>query len=84
MKWFTLDSYDGERTLKQHCYVAKERIRRYTREKYAGNISLCGMSGVGNEDEEYEPYEAIISEAVSETACKKCIKIFSETKPPTE
>lgn len=44
IKWFTPDSYDGERTLSQHAFVHKER-KTYLGEKYDGNISLCGKKG---------------------------------------
>lgn len=75
VKWATLDSCDGERTLKQHAF--KPAIRRvpWTNEEYSGNQALCEKrAGVMNEKEEFEPFDKIEGEPMSDNCCKRCRK----------
>lgn len=76
VKWVTLDSGDGERTLKQHGFIPKSVLRRRTHERYHGNISLCGKIYAGNQNEESEDHADLVGEVLSkDKACKKCLKV---------
>ena len=72
--WKTLDSWDGERTGKQHAFIGK--ISRGGNNR---NISLCGKYCQINEDEKpelFEKVEAEGSEIVNkEKACKLCLRV---------
>jgi len=62
IKWVTLDSYDGTRTLKQHAFASK-------------GFSLCGKIRAIDQDEDTIALEELISEEKNENACKMCVKI---------
>jgi hypothetical protein len=78
VKWITADSYDGERTLKQHAVKPYTRKRAYTLEEYPGNKALCSKHGVMNESEEFISFDEVEGEPKSENCCKSCEKL---TKP---
>lgn len=76
IKWCTLDSYDGERTLKQHAFVSAFRKRSITRETYEGNHALCNhRAGVMNENEEFEPFDKIDAEVQKPDCCAVCARL---------
>jgi hypothetical protein len=80
MKWLTLENADATATGKQHAYIHKVCMTPYIREKYDGNISLCGRSCCINEDELRVSYNDLESEPLNESkACKLCLKIMKET-----
>ena len=77
IKWFTPDSEDGERTLKQHAFIHKIRKAKYTREEYNGNISLCGRIAISEDGERSCDWVAIEAEMHSPLkACKLCNSIY--------
>lgn len=79
MKWLQVDNHDGTQTLKQHCYIHKVCKVPYTREQYAGNVSLCDRSSVINEDELRISYDYLDSEPLSEKeACKICLRRYND------
>lgn len=81
VKWVSLDNRDATASLKQHGFIQKEGDRRYTFEKYIGNVSLCGKIVVGNEDEEIEEFDKIESEPLDkDNCCKKCQRIFEHPR----
>ncbi len=74
--WITLDSFNGERTLKQHALVPYHRKDGTVR-----NISLCGKIIAGNEDGKSAEFDTIIERDESlnkEKACKQCLKIYKK------
>jgi len=78
VKWSTLDSVDGNRSLSQHGFIGCDRGW----DQYEGNRTLCS-SQVGADDGEgggiYATMDGIKSELFNEdTACKKCLKIYNE------
>jgi hypothetical protein len=76
MKWLTLKSINGEKSIKQHAFIAKTKNNYYTGE-YSGNISLCGKV-VASEDGEEISYNKIVSETINKNnACKRCLKYKS-------
>jgi len=73
--WKTLESGDGERTLKQHAFIPKYN-GRYNDYR---NISLCGKIREGNDwgmsrliSEMWDEGSEIVNE---EKACKRCLLI---------
>jgi hypothetical protein len=83
IKWVTLDNETGEKTLKQHGFIAKERKRKYTGEIYTANVSLCRAFGglrlyVVNENAEIEEWDKVEGELRDVNRCKLCAKIFSQ------
>lgn len=79
-KWITVDNMTGTSTLKQHCFIPRERKRKYTGEKYLANVSLCGKVRVGNENEEVEEWEKLNPDGrIEESACKICKRKSTES-----
>ncbi len=73
--WKTLDSMDGERTLKQHAFIPDKRGAFYE-DKYDGNKALCSKSGIHDGDK-FVNIENELSEDIDEVSyCKKCLKIY--------
>ncbi|WP_185246655.1 hypothetical protein [Chryseobacterium bernardetii] len=72
----TVDSMDGERTLKQHGYIEYERGAWYEK-KYSGNKSLCGKGGVSDGDRFFNIND-IHEEEIKDNCCKKCLKIYNK------
>lgn len=72
----TVDSTDGERTLKQHAYTEKERGAFYE-EKYSGNKALCNKGGVHDGDR-FVNIDDIHEEEIKANCCKKCLKIYNK------
>lgn len=72
VKWATLDTSDGSRSIKQHAFVAKKRRLAITLEEFVGNKSLCGKITVSNEDENPEEFSKIIGEPMKEDCCQIC------------
>jgi hypothetical protein len=69
--WLTLDSMDGERKLKQHCFVPN--ISKGGNER---NKSLCGNISVGNDDCKPALFEEIYNEhGGSELVNRRCVCI---------
>lgn len=75
VRWFTPESADGERTLKQHAFVHHVRRTPYINEPYNGNKALCSNGGIMNESEEYDTIEKIESEPQSDDCCKICRRL---------
>jgi len=77
-KWSTVDSFDGERTLKQHFYIPAMRGKPWET-SYEGNRTLCKLrGGIVDENEKFVSIEDIDSEMISKNACKRCLKARSE------
>lgn len=75
-KWYTADSFDGERTLKQHYYIPAMRGKFYE-DSYLGNRTACLIKGgIVNENEKFINIDEIIEEESGQNSCKKCLKIF--------
>lgn len=82
-KFISVDSWDGERIIKQHAYAPTIRKTAWTREEYHGNRALCNSRvGVMNENEDFEDYEKLESEPIKDTCCKKCLKIYNNKVKP--
>lgn len=75
VKWFTPESADGERTLKQHAFVHHIRSYPYIGVPYNGNKALCSKGGIMNECEEYYTIDKIESEAQKDNCCKICRRL---------
>ena len=74
VKWLTLDSMDGDRSIKQHAFTGKTKTDFYTG-KYEGNISLCGKIVATKEGPEELTIGEIESEPLNENnVCKICLK----------
>lgn len=74
VKWLTLDSMDGERSIKQHAFIAKIKTAPYSCD-YSGNISLCGKIVATREGPEELAIEEIDSEPLDESnVCKTCLQ----------
>ena len=80
--WSTLDSADGERTLKQHAYIEAERNPSWNHaKKYMGNIQLCNHKGGAHDGDKFLSLEEIDSEIIDiNNCCKKCLKIYKKLK----
>lgn len=75
VKWLTLDSMDGERSIKQHAFVHRTKTEFYTGIDYSGNTSLCGKIVATKEGPEELTIEEIESEPLDENnVCKICLK----------
>ena len=75
IKWLTLDSGDGERTLKQHGFILFPHIPRFSGEMFNGNRSLCGRIKVMDENEDFVEFSLLEEEPLNrEKVCKKCLK----------
>jgi hypothetical protein len=72
----TLESSDGERTLKQHGYTEAMRGAWYS-EKYKGNKQLCNKKGGVHDGDKFVSMDEINSEEIDrKNCCKKCLKIY--------
>lgn len=81
IKWFTPDSEDGERSLKQHAYTHNIQRIRYTHDKYEGNKALCCRSFVSNDGERGIAFSDIEHENFNPSkACKKCLSIIGSDR----
>jgi hypothetical protein len=79
VKWFSPDSADGERSLKQHAFIAYTRKRAWTHEEYEGNRAVCNRkAGIMNENEEFDPIDKIEGEELKEDRCAVCKEILSK------
>lgn len=78
--WNAPCSLDGERTGKQHAFIAAKRRKAFWMEPHDGNRTLCSSrKGIINENEEFIPAEDIESEEMFEhLACKTCLKIYKK------
>lgn len=77
IKWVTMDSFDGLRTLKQHAYYPDTRKRPYTFEGYPGNRQLCRFkTGVGIDEDEFEDWNNLENENIQPNPCVNCLRIF--------
>lgn len=74
IKYFTPDSFDGERELKQHIFKPKGYIKYGS--YVEGNVSLCGQIVLKDANYEHIKILRIKNEPVNESnLCKKCFKI---------
>jgi hypothetical protein len=72
----TLESEDGERTLKQHGYTEAMRGAWYA-DKYEGNKQLCNKKGGIHDGDKFVSMDEINSEGIDrDKCCKKCLKIY--------
>ena len=72
----TLESFDGERILKQHGYIEVMRGAWYT-DKYKGNKQLCNNKGGVHDGDKFVSMEEINSEEIDRNnCCKKCLRIY--------
>ena len=72
----TLESVDGERTLKQHGYTEAMRGDWYS-EKYQGNKQLCNKKRGVHDGDKFVSMDDINSEEIDRNnCCKKCLKIY--------
>jgi len=72
----TLESVDGERTLKQHGYTEAMRGAWYS-EKYKGNKQLCNKNGGVHDGDKFVSMDEINSEEIDRNnCCKKCLRIY--------
>jgi hypothetical protein len=72
----TLESEDGERTLKQHGYTEAMRGAWYA-DKYIGNKQLCNKKGGVHDGDKFVPMDEINSEELDRNnCCKKCLRIY--------
>ena len=70
--WNTPLSQDGERKLRQHAFIQKQRGKWY-QEKYEGNVSLCRNVSIVDESERFIKVSEIELEPFNiEICCKKC------------
>ncbi|MGE8528493.1 hypothetical protein [Chryseobacterium rhizosphaerae] len=76
--WSTVESMDGERTLKQHAYIETNRGAFYE-QKYSGNKALCNKGGVSDGDK-FVHINDIDTEEIKDNCCKKCLKIYNKLK----
>ena len=73
--WITLDSFDGERSLKQHCFIPKiSRGGNYR------NKSLCGNVIAGNDEGKAALFHTLIKrdEPIDDNVCKSCLRLFNQ------
>lgn len=79
-KWHQTENESQTRSLKSHCFVAKEFPHPFTDlETVEGNISLCGKIIIteGNEPTERVKLEDIEPHEINQKhACKKCFRIW--------
>lgn len=80
IKYVTLDSEDGERSLKQHAFRPVVSEMNFTGELYVGNESLCTGIYAGNESENVEGWEQLENEPVSPKLCKICQRVIEKHK----
>jgi len=83
IKWLRLENADATATMKQHGYIKKTKQKPYSDETYEGNAQLCRQSGYCSEDgESAMPFDEIdgYKDEPSASACKKCLKIYSNIK----
>ena len=79
--WSTLDSADGERTLKQHAYIEAERNPSWNHaKKYIGNKQLCNSKGGVHDGDKFVSINDIDYEEIKDNCCKKCLNIFNKLK----
>lgn len=72
----TLESSDGERTLKQHGYTEAMRGAWYS-EKYKDNKQLCNKNAGVHDGDKFVSMDEINSEEIDRNnCCKKCLKIY--------
>lgn len=77
IKWYSAESEDGERTLKQHSYINHTQRIKYTHEKYEGNKALCSRSFISDDGEKGVSFNDIEHENFNPSkACKKCLHII--------
>lgn len=76
--WATLDSSDGERSLKQHAYKEYPRGKWYE-EQYSGNKTLCGKGGAHDGDK-FVNIDDIESEEMKSDCCQNCLKLSEKLK----
>jgi hypothetical protein len=77
IKWFTPESEDGERTLKQHAYISHIKKVKYTDEKYEGNKAICNRSFISDDGEKAIAFNNIETENFNPSkACKRCLQII--------
>lgn len=75
IKWYTAENAEASAVLKQHAFIAKTRKRKYTGEKYEGNVSLCGKIMISDDGEVSCNLNDIEGEQFNENeACKLCAK----------
>lgn len=74
-KLYSPDSRDGERSLKQHCFISKQ-IQPIFSKNYMGNESLCKKYGLVNDtDNKYLGLDEIKTENLDQNnICKNCLK----------
>jgi hypothetical protein len=72
----TLESSDGERTLKQHGYTEAMRGPSYS-DKYEGNKQLCNKKGGVHDGDKFVSMNEINPEKIDrDRCCKKCLRIY--------
>ena len=72
----TLESFDGERTLKQHGYTEAMRGAWYA-DKYKGNKQLCNKKGGVHDGDKFVSMDEINAEKIDrDKCCKKCLRIY--------
>lgn len=74
IKWVSLDTIDGEGSLKQHCFKSRIAKEKWTGEPYEGNVSLCGNVTVASfeREEEQEAFSKLEAELHHSDSCKSC------------
>lgn len=78
IKWKTLSSKDGHRSIKQHAFTGVMREDKIGR-IYAGNESLCGQITATREGPKELRIDQIKEEELDEgNFCRKCLKIYNK------
>lgn len=78
IKWVTLDTMDGERSLKQHAFKHRDAKVPWTAEPYEGNVSLCGNVHASSpyNEELQEAFSKLNGESVdTSNICKSCLRL---------
>jgi hypothetical protein len=81
-KWVSLDTMDGEGSLKQHCFKPRSAKMPWTGEPYDGNVSLCGNVHAASayHEELQEDFIMLQGEPLDPKGCKMCLKIYQKLK----
>lgn len=78
--FLTLDSFDGDRSIKQHAFKSKIYKTKWFEEEYEGNISLCGKIKAAMDEDKYSSIEELKDEQEElneNRCCKKCLEIYN-------
>ena len=84
IRWESLETFDGEGSIKQHAFKSKERKKPWTGEKYIGVISLCGKINASEDGETSISIDKLANESINPKACKNCLKAYNKLKAREE